>query len=134
MPVRIHAEWLTQTDERILETLDETGPLTRPELRATLANISPLLDLSAPELSDRCEKLIAHGLLIRNDDLVAVSTSGYEYLSGDHHLLDRDDELAHVEHRHASGDGAWICPDCGTTGIDGRSTCPVCTDTQREIK
>lgn len=133
MPVRLHAEWLTQTDERILETLDETGPLTRAELRATLANLSPLLDLSTPAFDRRCEKLVAHGLLVENDNLVALSTAGKQFLDGEYHLVDADDEEATLRPDDTGGDGYWICPDCGATGVDGTGTCPVCQNGSRHI-
>ncbi|MUV61903.1 hypothetical protein [Halobacterium sp. CBA1126] len=121
MPVRLHAEWLTQTDERVLETLDETGPLTRPQLRATLANLSPLLDLSADAFDERCEKLVAHDLLVENDDLVGISTTGEQFLRGDYHLAD-----AATSEPEDADSGYWICSECGTTGTDGAATCPVC--------
>lgn len=134
MPVRLHAEWLTQTDERILETLDETGPLTRPELRRTLANLSPLLDLSAPAFNRRCEKLVVHGLLVENDNLIALSTNGKRFLDGDYHLVDGEGEQPSSRADNTGGDGYWICPDCGTTGIDGSSTCPVCQNDSRHVQ
>lgn len=126
MPVRLHAEWLTQTDERILETLDETGPLTRPELQSTLAHLSPLLDLSDPEFGNRVQKLVAHGLLVENDNLVALSTRGLGFLDGDNHLIDPGDGSPSIRRGSSGGDGYWICPACGTTGTDGSETCPSC--------
>lgn len=133
MPVRLHAEWLTQTDERILETLAETGAVPRAELQATLAELSPLLALSDYEFESRCRKLAARGLLARNGDLVSLSTRGQSYLAGDVQLADREDATPGRGSGASTGDGYWICPDCGATGIDGRNDCPVCGDESQRV-
>ncbi|WP_336037394.1 hypothetical protein [Halobacterium yunchengense] len=134
MPVRIHAEWLTQTDERILEVLDEAGPLTKSELHTVLSNLAPVLDVPRHEFDQRCAKLHRRGLLVRNDNLVALSTTGMEFLDGEYHLSTFEDGSAGSRPTRGTRSDYWICSSCGTTLTVDDDHCPVCNDSSKPVQ
>jgi len=69
---------MNQTDDRILELLDESG------LELTPSVIAKNLNYSRSWASRRVSKLIEHNLIIQTDNnYYKISQKGQEYLSGD---------------------------------------------------
>lgn len=76
--MRPRVEWMTQGDERILEFLSEKDIVASPSVIA--ANI----DYTAHYVSQRCRKLVDHGLLQRADaSNYQITESGEDFLAGD---------------------------------------------------
>ncbi|MFB6269059.1 MAG: hypothetical protein ABEH83_03890 [Halobacterium sp.] len=136
MPVRSHAPWLTQTDERLLELLAAEGALQRDAVQTRLAAVSPTLAVSDDTLDERCAVLLDHGLVTERDSGLALTAAGKGFLDG------RVDLTADGPAFEAAGDpdatdptnDYWTCPDCRWIGehddldtdADGESVCPVC--------
>ncbi len=80
---RPRVSWMTQADDRILETLADSDLILSP--RVLSANI----DYSRHYLSTRLGKLLDSGLVDRVDEgLYRITDRGYAYLEGE---LDTDD-------------------------------------------
>ncbi len=77
---RLQIDWLTDTDERILEYLEESGP-------ETPATIAADIDRSGEYVSDRCRQLAIRDLLAAEEaeDPVAyrIDDLGRAYLAGE---------------------------------------------------
>jgi hypothetical protein len=152
MPVRAHADWLSQTDERVLELLDAEGPLRRPEIRDRLAAVSPGLAMSRAAVDARCAALRERGLVASRDDAVALTATGSGFLDGsvDLSASNRADGLSDSgtgsrERPRVDADGSaddyWVCPDCRWIGErrdlerdeSGDDVCPVCRNASEYI-
>lgn len=80
MPIKFRrsAEWMEQTDDRILEHIQEEG-WSSPTIMVSLDSIE------APKgtLSDRCQMLSQAGFLAPiHEDMYELTTWGQQYLSG----------------------------------------------------
>ncbi|MFC7214577.1 MarR family transcriptional regulator [Saliphagus sp. GCM10025334] len=74
---------MTQADDRILETLDDSGLVLSPKI------LSVNTDYSRHYLSTRLAELLESGLVNRVDDgLYEITDLGHAYLEGD---LEADD-------------------------------------------
>lgn len=77
---RLQVDWLTHTDERILEHLS-TADIDSP------AAIAGEIDRSVEYVSDRCRQLAIRGLLVEGEVKGAIayelSDLGHRYLAGD---------------------------------------------------
>lgn len=62
-PIRKHAAWMAQPDERVLEFLHSHGPHRAEELRSGLSEVSNDLVYPRTYLYKRCELLAEYGLL-----------------------------------------------------------------------
>lgn len=140
MTVRKHADWLSQTDERILELLAESGALHRHEIRQDLANRSSSLRRPAKVIEYRCSVLLTHGMIRRTDGgQYEICRFGEGFLEG---RIDADN-IAETKDRindngevvgQSGDDEYWTCPDCRWIGTSGRLNrdaedelvCPVC--------
>lgn len=80
--IRLQVEWLTHTDELILEQIDADGPADPTTLAETL-------DRSEEYIADRCRQLALNGLLERVENGRAdqvryrLAEFGERYLAGD---------------------------------------------------
>lgn len=80
--VRLQVDWLTHTDELIMEEIQNAG-------EATPADIAPALDRSEEYVADRCRQLAVNDLLAtRNgggtdDERYHLAELGERYLAGD---------------------------------------------------
>lgn len=83
-PVRKHARWMAQPDDRILELLRAYGPRRASELRAELAATGEDLYYPQVYVDKRCEILTDAGLLCRESGPLAyeVTDLGVRYLDG----------------------------------------------------
>ncbi|MDL5361658.1 phage repressor protein [Halalkalicoccus sp. NIPERK01] len=72
---RLRIDWMTHTDERVMELLED-GPATPPELAATL-------EKSEEYVADRCRQLAIRDLLSREDDTYRLTDRGAAYLAGE---------------------------------------------------
>ncbi len=73
---RLRIDWMTHTDERIMDHLDENGP-TRP------AGIAAELGKSEEYVADRCRQLAIRGLLEDEGGEYRLAERGMAYLAGD---------------------------------------------------
>lgn len=81
--MRPRVEWMNQTDDRILELLDESGLELSPVV------ISRNLDYSRSWVSQRLTKLVNVGLVeVDEGSYYYISEKGRDYLAGD---LNADD-------------------------------------------
>lgn len=134
MPVRSHAPWLTQTDERLLELLAADGSLDRSELQPRLEAAAPALSVTAATIEDRCTLLLDEELVTESDDGVALTAAGKRFLDGRLDLSTADPAFAATDGPDAPTNDYWTCPDCRWVGdhddlaVDdtGDAVCPVC--------
>ena len=81
--MRPRVEWMNQTDDRILELLDESGLILSP------AVIAVNLEYNRSWISRRISKLVDFELVEAvNEGYYRITDRGRDYLSGD---LDADD-------------------------------------------
>jgi predicted transcriptional regulator len=79
---RLRAEWMTRTDDEILEYIEENGA-------GTPKSIADALSRNNDYIGRRCRKLAESGLLSRpSTGFYTITEEGESYLSGD---LDADD-------------------------------------------
>lgn len=71
---RLRIDWMTHTDERILEYLDEQGP-TEPDAIADVFGKSP------EYVADRCRELAGRGLLAASAGSYRLTDRGVAYLA-----------------------------------------------------
>jgi len=82
--MRRHAGWLSQTDERILEFLDEYGNHPPSAITDRLAEHGVDLDYHSNHISRECRKLAAAGLLLNvGAGTYSITDDGRSFLSGD---------------------------------------------------
>jgi hypothetical protein len=135
MPVREHAAWLTQVDERLLELLASEGTLDRTALQSRLAAVAPSVSPDDGTVDDRCAVLHDRSLVTETDAGLALTAAGKAFLDG---RLDLDgddavDETDGVDIEDPT-ENYWTCPDCRwigdhddlATDEHGTSVCPVC--------
>lgn len=72
---RLRIDWMTHTDERIMEFLDQEGA-TPPE------EIATSLEKSAEYVADRCRQLAIRDLLAGEDGRYRLAERGEAYLDG----------------------------------------------------
>jgi len=78
MGMRPRVEWMNQTDDRILELLDESGLILSP------AVIAVNLEYNRSWISRRISKLVDAGLVESiNEGYYRITDFGREYLVGD---------------------------------------------------
>lgn len=82
---RLRIDWMTNTDERIMEHIDERGPAT-PE------GIADALGRSVEYVADRCRQLETRDLLASADDTYRLAERGEAYLAGEVGPEELDDE------------------------------------------
>lgn len=136
MPVRSHAPWLTQTDERLLELLAAEGSLHRAEIHPRLEAAAPALSASADTVHDRCARLRDEALVTESDDGIALTAAGKRFLDGRLDLSAANPPFAAAGGPDADDptNDYWTCPDCrwvgehGDLAVDdtGDAVCPVC--------
>lgn len=136
MPVRSHAHWLTQTDERLLELLAAEGSLNRPRIGPRLEAAVPALSVSPATIDDRCALLLDEELVTESDDGIALTAAGKRFLDGRLDLSTTDPPFATAGGPEADDptNDYWTCPDCRWVGehddlaVDdtGDAVCPVC--------
>lgn len=110
-PVRKHAEWMAQPDDRILEFLCNHGELRTRSLRRGLADSGGNLTYPKAYVDRRCEALARYGLLTyeRGSRRYEITELGEQYLEGS---LDASD-LPEAE----SGKSAERTTDEGTLDV-----------------
>lgn len=82
--MRKHANWLTQTDERILEFLREYGNHPPSGIQHRLSEIGVDMEYHANHVGRRCRELEEFGLLHNvGGGTYAITDDGKEYLNGD---------------------------------------------------
>jgi Mn-dependent DtxR family transcriptional regulator len=75
--MRPRVEWMNQTDDRILELLDESG------LELSPAILARDLDYSRSWVSRRLKKLLNAGLVsVEDSSYYSITQKGRDYLSG----------------------------------------------------
>jgi len=76
--MRPRVPWMNQTDDRILEALDESGMMLTP------AVLAKNLDYSRTWVSNRLQKLVDAGLVDNPErSYYEITEKGQKYLSGD---------------------------------------------------
>ena len=73
---RLRIDWMTNSDERIMEHLATDGP-------ATPAAIAATLEKSAEYVADRCRQLETRDLLVASGDEYRLAERGEAYLAGE---------------------------------------------------
>lgn len=83
-PVRKHAGWMAQPDDRILEFLCNHGELRTRSLRRGLADSGGNLTYPKAYVDRRCEALAKYGLLAyeRGSRRYEITELGEQYLAG----------------------------------------------------
>lgn len=82
--MRKHADWLTQTDERILEFLSEKGNHPPSSVRDQLDESGVAMDYSSGHIGRECRKLTDFGLLVNvGGGTYSITDVGEQFLSGD---------------------------------------------------
>jgi Mn-dependent DtxR family transcriptional regulator len=84
---RLRIDWMTHTDERIMERLEEGGP-------ATPKNVATGLERSTEYVADRCRQLETRGLLAPADSAGSyrLADRGEAYLAGEIDAEELDDD------------------------------------------
>lgn len=82
---RLRIDWMTNSDERIMEHLAADGPATPVEIAATL-------EKSAEYVADRCRQLETRDLLVASGDEYRLAERGEAYLAGEIGAEELDDE------------------------------------------
>ncbi|WP_122089690.1 phage repressor protein [Halalkalicoccus subterraneus] len=72
---RLRIDWMTHTDERILELLAEEP--------ATPSAVATRLEKSEEYVADRCRQLATRELLAREDGVYRLAQRGRRYLDGE---------------------------------------------------
>lgn len=72
---RLRIDWMTHTDERVMERLED-GP-------ATPAEIAAGLEKSEEYVADRCRQLVTRDLLASDGDRYRLTERGTAYLAGE---------------------------------------------------
>ena len=82
--MRKHAEWLTQTDERILEFLSERGNHPPSAIQENLEEEGQAMDYHVNHINRECRKLADYGL-VRNvgAGTYSITEKGEQFLSGE---------------------------------------------------
>ena len=73
---RLRIDWMTNTDERIMEHLAERGPSAPDAIAATL-------ERSPEYVTDRCRQLRTRGLLAESEGRYRLAERGEAYLAGE---------------------------------------------------
>lgn len=83
-PIRKHAGWMAQPDDRILEFLHNHGELRTRSLRRGLADSGGNLTYPKAYVDRRCEALTDYGLLAyeRGTQRYDITELGTQYLDG----------------------------------------------------
>lgn len=82
--MRKHADWITQTDERILEYLREHGNAPPSVIQDRLAGIGEDLTYSTNHLGMRCRTLADHGLAENlGGGTYSITDLGEQFLDGE---------------------------------------------------
>jgi predicted transcriptional regulator len=82
--MRKHADWLTQTDERVLEFLREYGNHPPSAIRDRLAEIGQDMSLTPQHIGARCRELAEYGLLANvGGGTYSITDLGEQFLDGD---------------------------------------------------
>lgn len=81
---RLRIDWMTHTDDQIMEHLASEGPAT-PETIATT------LEKSAEYVADRCRQLVLRELLASENGQYRLSDRGQAYLDGEIGVDELDD-------------------------------------------
>lgn len=85
MNLRMHAHWMVQLDDRLLELLAQEGALTPGTIREYLNAAGSEMEYSDMDVSVRCDTLANVGLLSFDESSIQYKTTaaGREYLRGD---------------------------------------------------
>ena len=82
--MRRHADWMTQTDERVLEYLRENGNFPPSAIRDGLVEISEDIDYHQSHIGRRCRALDDHGLVENvGGGTYSITDLGKRYLDGE---------------------------------------------------
>lgn len=82
--MRKHAEWMSSTDERILEFLAENGNYQPSAMRDRLEELGGDLDYHSNWINKRCRKLESYGLLANvGGGVYSITDEGRAFLEGD---------------------------------------------------
>lgn len=82
--MRKHSEWMTQSDERILEFIDEHGNHPPKAIRDSLAELSSGMEYHPNYIQVRCRTLQDHGFLQNvGGGTYSITEVGREFLAGE---------------------------------------------------
>jgi len=82
--VRRHADWMVQTDDRILEFLSQVGPATPAELHSGLNDLGRDVGVSPAVVVARCRLLDSYRLVdYEGEHTFSLSSIGAAYLAGE---------------------------------------------------
>lgn len=82
--VRLHADWMVQTDDRILEYLSQIGPATPAEIHGGLSDLGRAIGVSPAVVVTRCRLLDSYRLVdYEGEHTFSLSSIGAAYLAGD---------------------------------------------------
>jgi len=80
--MREPADWMTRSDDRILDTIEAEGNMT--PLALSSEGERPRLDITRNWAGQRCRLLVEYGLLERLEKgLYGITDDGMAYLEGD---------------------------------------------------
>jgi predicted transcriptional regulator len=86
--MRFDADWMSRTDDRILEHLTEDGPGTPKEMA-----VSDRVRFSRQHINARCKTLVKYGLVVHlGNGVYDITGQGKQYLAGELDARDLEGE------------------------------------------
>ena len=82
--MRLHADWLTQADERILEFLTEKGNHPPSAIAENISKMGSEVNYNSMYIGNRCRKLANAGILLNvGGGTYSITEDGERFLDGD---------------------------------------------------